>query len=131
MATLKALLESLDTSVRLQAALAAGTYPDDEYIEVTSNRNRKKSKIDSHGHNITECIKMDTHDSENEYKLITPRPKNQRAVKEIHYGPQYHPLYDAIPSPEILEIPFPKTQRKDPTARKNLVVAPSRILEMD
>ena len=34
MATLKALLESPDKSVRLQAALAAGTYPDDKYIEV-------------------------------------------------------------------------------------------------
>lgn len=34
MATLKALLESPDKSVRLQAALAAGTYPEDAYIEV-------------------------------------------------------------------------------------------------
>ncbi len=34
MATLKALLESPDKSVRLQAALAAGTYPEDGYIEV-------------------------------------------------------------------------------------------------
>ena len=34
MATLKALLESPDKSVRLQAALAAGTYPEDVYIEV-------------------------------------------------------------------------------------------------
>jgi HEAT repeat protein len=33
-ATLKSLLESSDKSVRLQAALAAGTYPDDAYIEV-------------------------------------------------------------------------------------------------
>jgi HEAT repeat protein len=33
-ATLKALLESPDKSVRLQAALAAGTYPEDAYIEV-------------------------------------------------------------------------------------------------
>jgi HEAT repeat protein len=33
-ATLKALLESPDKSVRLQAALAAGTYPEDSYIEV-------------------------------------------------------------------------------------------------
>jgi HEAT repeat protein len=33
-ATLKALLESPDKSVRLQAALAAGTYPEDGYIEV-------------------------------------------------------------------------------------------------
>jgi HEAT repeat protein len=33
-ATLKSLLESPDKSVRLQAALAAGTYPEDEYIEV-------------------------------------------------------------------------------------------------
>ena len=34
MATLKSLLASPDKSVRLQAALAAGTYPDDEFIEV-------------------------------------------------------------------------------------------------
>lgn len=34
MATLKALLESPDKSVRLQAALAAGTYPEDQFIEV-------------------------------------------------------------------------------------------------
>lgn len=34
MATLKTLLESPDKSVRLQAALAAGTYPDDQFIEV-------------------------------------------------------------------------------------------------
>ena len=34
MATLKALLDSPDKSVRLQAALAAGTYPEDGYIEV-------------------------------------------------------------------------------------------------
>ena len=34
MATLKALLESPDKSVRLQAALAAGTYPDEQYIEI-------------------------------------------------------------------------------------------------
>lgn len=34
MATLKALLESADKSVRLQAALAAGTYPDEKYIEI-------------------------------------------------------------------------------------------------
>jgi HEAT repeat protein len=34
MATLKALLESPDKSVRLKAALAAGTYPDPEFIEV-------------------------------------------------------------------------------------------------
>lgn len=34
MATLKALLESPDKSVRLQAALAAGTYPEDSHIEV-------------------------------------------------------------------------------------------------
>lgn len=34
MPTLKALLESPDKSVRLQAALAAGTYPDDQFIEV-------------------------------------------------------------------------------------------------
>ena len=34
MATLKALLESPDKSVRLQAALAAGTYPNDAYIDV-------------------------------------------------------------------------------------------------
>lgn len=34
MATLKALLESPDKSVRLQAALAAGTYPEDSYIEI-------------------------------------------------------------------------------------------------
>jgi HEAT repeat protein len=33
-ATLKALLESPDKSVRLQAALAAGTYPEDQFIEV-------------------------------------------------------------------------------------------------
>jgi HEAT repeat protein len=33
-ATLKALLESPDKSVRLQAALAAGTYPEDKFIEV-------------------------------------------------------------------------------------------------
>ena len=34
MATLKSLLESPDKSVRLKAALAAGTYPETEYIEV-------------------------------------------------------------------------------------------------
>jgi HEAT repeat protein len=34
MATLKSLLESADKSVRLQAALAAGTYPEDAYIDV-------------------------------------------------------------------------------------------------
>ncbi len=34
MATLKALLESPDKSARLKAALAAGTYPDPEFIEV-------------------------------------------------------------------------------------------------
>ena len=34
MATLKSLLASPDKSVRLQAALAAGTYPEDEFIEV-------------------------------------------------------------------------------------------------
>ena len=34
MATLKSLLESPDKSVRLQAALAAGTYPEDAYIDV-------------------------------------------------------------------------------------------------
>ena len=34
MATLKALLASSDKSVRLQAALAAGTYPDDQFIDV-------------------------------------------------------------------------------------------------
>ena len=34
MATLKSLLESPDKSVRLQAALAAGTYPEDSYIDV-------------------------------------------------------------------------------------------------
>ncbi len=34
MATLKALLESPDKSVRLKAALAAGTYPDPEFIDV-------------------------------------------------------------------------------------------------
>jgi HEAT repeat protein len=33
-ATLKSLLESPDKSVRLQAALAAGTYPEDAYIDV-------------------------------------------------------------------------------------------------
>jgi HEAT repeat protein len=33
-ATLKSLLDSPDKSVRLQAALAAGTYPEDAYIEV-------------------------------------------------------------------------------------------------
>jgi HEAT repeat protein len=33
-ATLKALLESPDKSVRLQAALAAGTYPEPEFIDV-------------------------------------------------------------------------------------------------
>ena len=38
MATLKALLESPDKSVRLQAALAAGTYPEDSYIEVLVNQ---------------------------------------------------------------------------------------------
>ena len=34
MATLKALLESPNKSVRLKAALAAGTYPDPEFIDV-------------------------------------------------------------------------------------------------
>ena len=34
MATLKALLESPDKSVRLKAALSAGTYPDPEFIDV-------------------------------------------------------------------------------------------------
>jgi HEAT repeat protein len=34
MATLKVLLESPDKSVRLKAALAAGTYPDPEFIDV-------------------------------------------------------------------------------------------------
>ncbi len=34
MATLKALLESPDKSVRLKAALAAGTYPDPDFIDV-------------------------------------------------------------------------------------------------
>ncbi len=34
MATLKALLESSDKSVRLKAALAAGTYPDPDFIDV-------------------------------------------------------------------------------------------------
>ena len=34
MATLKALLDSPDKSVRLKAALAAGTYPDPEFIDV-------------------------------------------------------------------------------------------------
>jgi len=33
-ATLKALLESSDQSIRLKAALAAGTYPDPEFIDV-------------------------------------------------------------------------------------------------
>jgi HEAT repeat protein len=33
-ATLKALLESSDKSVRLQAALAAGTYPEDQFIGI-------------------------------------------------------------------------------------------------
>ena len=34
MPTLRALLDSPDQSVRLKAALAAGTYPDPEYIEI-------------------------------------------------------------------------------------------------
>lgn len=34
MASLKSLLESADKSVRLQAAMTAGTYPDDAYIDV-------------------------------------------------------------------------------------------------
>jgi HEAT repeat protein len=34
MATLEALLKSPDQSVRLKAALAAGTYPEDRYIEI-------------------------------------------------------------------------------------------------
>lgn len=34
MPTLRALLDSPDQSVRLKAALAAGTYPEDEFIEV-------------------------------------------------------------------------------------------------
>ena len=34
MATLKALLESSNQSVRLQAALAAGTYPNPEHVEI-------------------------------------------------------------------------------------------------
>ena len=34
MATLKSLLESPDKSLRLKAALAAGTYPETEYIEI-------------------------------------------------------------------------------------------------
>lgn len=38
MATLKALLESPDKSVRLQAALAAGTSPEDQFIEVLINQ---------------------------------------------------------------------------------------------
>ena len=38
MATLKALLQSSDKSVRLQAALAAGTYPEDAHIEVLVNQ---------------------------------------------------------------------------------------------
>ena len=38
MATLKALLESPDKSVRLQAALAAGTYPEPEFIDVLASQ---------------------------------------------------------------------------------------------
>lgn len=38
MATLKSLLESPDKSVRLKAALAAGTYPETEYIEILVNQ---------------------------------------------------------------------------------------------
>ena len=34
MPTLRALLDSPDQSVRLKAALAAGTYPEDEFIEI-------------------------------------------------------------------------------------------------
>jgi HEAT repeat protein len=34
MASLKSILESADKSVRLQAAMTAGTYPDDAYIDV-------------------------------------------------------------------------------------------------
>jgi HEAT repeat protein len=34
MATLEELLKSPDQSVRLKAALAAGTYPEAEYIEI-------------------------------------------------------------------------------------------------
>lgn len=34
MATLKALLDSPDTSVRLKAALAAGTYPEPDFVDV-------------------------------------------------------------------------------------------------
>jgi HEAT repeat protein len=37
-ATLNALLQSSDKSVRLQAALAAGTYPEDAHIEVLVNQ---------------------------------------------------------------------------------------------
>jgi HEAT repeat protein len=37
-ATLKALLESPDKSVRLQAALAAGTYPEPEFIDVLASQ---------------------------------------------------------------------------------------------
>lgn len=38
MASLKSLLESPDKSVRLKAALAAGTYPENEYIEILINQ---------------------------------------------------------------------------------------------
>ncbi len=38
MASLKSLLEPPDTSVRFKAALAAGTYPENEYIEILINQ---------------------------------------------------------------------------------------------
>ena len=78
----------------------------------------------SHGYAVTECDEL-KHQPHN----TTPDKSTTwlRAKTPINYASQYNQLDDSPPVGSVLDIPFPKDQQRDSTARKDLVFAPSRI----
>ncbi len=102
---------------------------DEDYKEVISKRNLRKSKnrsIDPHGYKITEQNNKTKENANQKPELITPSNITLRDNTNIDYAPAYHPL-DAIHPSLVPKIPFPKDQLEDPTSRKDLVFAPSGI----
>ena len=107
---------------------------DDENLEIDTEAPFKKTcrsnmspvNSPSHGYAITECNELQKQCSQTNNHTYTPTTW-LRNKPQINYAPIYHQLDDAPLPASVMNIPFPKKNLKDNTARGDLLVAPSRI----
>lgn len=113
------------------AAIDLNTDMEEEYREVFSKKMQRKQKSPNGTRNqayaLTDCPKREEDFGLQSTKVEFTPIKWTRERNKINYAPIYHPLDDAMPPLQVLDIPFPKSQVVDLTARKDLVIAPSRI----